>query len=98
MNSLDILDKTKKLINNNKNIVICGPKTNLIKYNNELLKLNNYSVYNGVDNFILFNKLNGITYNHNKFWIEETDISKLNNLIEDYEFIKIYENLQTILE
>lgn len=89
---LDLYIKTKLLINNNKNIIICGPdcsgKTHLLNEQIDLLKQNNYNIYNSIDEFIYSNRINGITRCSNNFWIEETNEYKLVNVLDDYEFIR----------
>ena len=91
---LDLYIKIKNYINNNKNIIVCGPeysgKTYLLNELYDLLKKNNYTVFYSVEHYMLSNKLNGITLSPKKFWIEETDKCKykLHDILDDYEYIQ----------
>jgi len=93
---LDLYIKIKNYINNNKNIIVCGPessgKTYLLNKLNHLLQQNNYTIYYSVEHYILYNKINGITFSSKKFWIEETDKCKLHDILDDYEYIQTSQN------
>jgi len=91
---LDLYIKIKNHINNNKNIIVCGPeysgKTYLLNELYDLLKKNNYIIFCSVDHYIHSNKLNGITLSPKNFWIEETDKHKykLHDILDEYEYIQ----------
>jgi len=76
-------------INNNKNIIICGPECSGKTFVRNKLKelLCDYDIYFGVDEYHSKNRSNGRHYNEKKFWIEEINQNLLVNIIEDYEFL-----------
>lgn len=84
------LNIAKQAINDNKNIIICGPgcsgKSYLKQQLSDLLK--EYDIYYGIDSYHCRNKSNGRHYSYNKFWIEEINENLISNVIEDYEFIR----------
>lgn len=86
------LNLAKEAINNDKNIIVCGPecsgKTYMQKKLKELLQEKNYEIFNGIQDYHYRKAANGRHYNHKKFWIEEINENLISNVIEDYEFIR----------
>ena len=86
------LNKAINAINNNMNVVICGPPCSGKSYIRcqveHTLKNNNYDIFYGISGYNYSNTINGRTYSTNKFWIEETKKELINALYDDYELIE----------
>lgn len=95
---IECIRKAKNAIQDNKNIIICGPeysgKTHMQKELKELLK--SYDVYYGVQEYHYRNRQNGRHYNTNNFWIEEINKDIISNVIDDYEYISTPIKYQTV--
>ena len=88
----DILSKSIEAIKNGYSIIICGPKSSgkSYVYNKvkDLLNNNGYNVYDDMNDFKEYNKLNGKTYINEKFWIEEREKERLSDILNNYEYIE----------
>lgn len=86
-----VKERAIKAINEQKNIIICGPemsgKTTLQKELKELLQKNDYNIFYGVQEYHYRDRSKKI-YKEKKFWIELIDEDLLSNIKEDYEYIE----------
>ena len=86
----DVKDRAIKAINENKNIIICGPemsgKTTLQRELKDMLTENDYTIYYGVQAYHYRDRRKK-EYREKKFWIEEQNSDLIINIQEDYEYI-----------
>ena len=83
------IDTAVNAINNNRNVIICGPERSGKSFIRNKVKhlIDDYDVYFGTQEYHYRNRSNGRHYSEKKFWIEETNKDLLVNVLEDYEFI-----------
>lgn len=89
---LNLISDINVQIKNGKNIIIGGSsnkKTIIRNYLIKILNENNYIIFYGVSQYNYHNKINGMTLNYQKFWIEENNKSILQSIFEDYEYYEI---------
>ena len=88
----DNLEKIKKILENNENIIICGPdntgKSQLYNDVQELLEKKKYQSFHGINDFLLTNKKNGRHMAISNFWIEEKNSSEVGKIYDNYEYIQ----------
>ena len=86
----DVKDRAIKAINENKNVIICGPemsgKTTLQRELKNMLTENDYNIYYGVQAYHYRDRRKR-GYREKKFWIEEQNSDLITNIQEDYEYI-----------